>query len=715
MNERTTSTAFLYILISGGVSLHFGRLKNRETLIFASCVLSVVCVYWLDLLVLLDDALKNEMASYILALPFMVTYVTYRKRNLLRAQLSLEVENSQGTALKDLLGVAICSSALFLHVYGSFTFNVVEYHIASLAAFVVGCSVFLLGMRNLRNMISPLVFLLLLIVPYREEAYQAGSQLSALTSTITFTLLDLLGYPVSLSSLYDAPAIMVETSSGEAVPFVIDIPCSGVYSLVGFLVFALFFAFISRGGALRKGVWLILGFSLMYAANIFRVSSILAAGYWFGLETATELFHLFSGSMVILVASILMISVGEKYLGLRLFKRKEATRKPCPLCRGGNRTGNESFCSFCGESSDSTSFTLSAADLGKIIAFSFLLAILTNVQVPTFALAQERSLELDIHETTGSSGIRRFLPAFEGYEPEFVYRDQRFERMSQQDASLLYIYSSKNSTGAPVFASIEIADSFSKLHRWEICLHAVPVEQGRQIVNPIVSKDTQILENPPLAGRTFVFMYIESRQTVMILYWYEKVALKIEGSWTSRYVKTSMMVYLDSFVKTGEIGAVNEYAQLDSKLVSMAQNIIEYWEPVKEWSAYMVVFAQHGRTLSMAIIISASFLVALLHFKNERDAKNQAESTYRQLVWYSTFSEKEKQILRVLEMIDEKEGITGTELSKTYEDKTGNRIEPEELAEIMRFAEEYGLIRKGIKSKDGKPVLLWRRSVYLGI
>jgi len=487
---------------------------------------------------------------------------------------------------------------------------------------------------------------------------------------------------------------------------VIDIPCAGAYSLIGFLIFSLFFAYLSHGSGLKKITWLLLGSSLMYSINIARITMILLVGYWFGAETAMGLFHLLSGSVLIFSVAVLMVLIGERFLKVRLFRNQKTSEEICPLCEE-NRHRNKPFCSFCGKFFNPSGIILSKTDLGKILILSFLLASLINLQVPSFALAQQNFMELDIHELTGSKETLEFLPIIEEYEPKFIYRDQNFERISQQDASLLYVYCPQNVSHAPLFVSVEIADSYSKLHRWEICLYIVPSEQGRQVVNPIMSKDIQILENPPLIGRLFTFKYVNSNQTVTILYWYEKMAFKIGSSWGNRYVKTSIIAYIDNFVRTDEIKGVSEYAKLENKLISKAQEIVEYWKPVQAWSTFVIAFAHWGQTLAIVTIIAASFSAAILYVKKLKDQGRMAYSIYKQLTWYSTFSKEDKEIQKVLEVLAE-EKLTGVDLAETYKRKDDKKIEPAKLTRIIQHLEETGLIKKEITIKDGKPKLSWR-------
>jgi exosortase len=686
--------------------LRLRNIFNIEAAVILLTFVSVIVAYWRDSLVLLDDALRSDMASYVLALPFLIFYMLYKRRNLLKAQLCIEAQKEENVVMKNIIAVALCLSALFLYVYGSFTFNVLQYHLVSLVIYAAGCTVFMLGIHNLKNVAFPLCLLLLLLLPYREEIYQFSGQLSLATSNLTFSLLRALGYPVTLSSLYESPSIVLRTASGEDALFVIDVPCAGAYSLIGFSVFALFFAYLSYGSLIKKALWLLVGFGLIYMGNIARLSLIIIVGYWYGAEVAMGLFHLMSGSILLFVMSLLTLIIGEKFFNVRLLTSKRKGEN-CSLC-GEYEARKEPFCSYCGRFFDATEIKLSKIDATKILLFSLLFAVLVNNQVPSFTLSEQNILEVDIHEVSGSQETQVFLPKINGYEPRFVYRDSRFESLAQQDAALLYVFQQPNSSHAPIFASIEVADSYSKIHRWEICLYVVPAEGGVQLVTPIETRDIQILENPPLTGRLFAFKYLPSNQTVMILYWYEKAAFKIGGVWVNRYVKTGLIAYLDLFVKTGEISSVNDYASLEENLTRMAEAIINYWEPVKQWSAYTVIFGQYGQAYAIASVAMASTLYIFLYIRKRRRIEDMARSTYKQLLFYSTFSEEEKDALKVLEALSDKMDATAAELEEAVQQKTGKRMRPEEILKMLEHLERHGLVESAVIEKGKDPVLAWR-------
>ena len=60
--------------------------------------------------------------------------------------------------------------------------------------------------------------------------------------------------------------------------FSIDVACSGVYSLIGFVIFAVFIAYINRGKLYGKLAILLLGIPLIIVLNIIRITTILAIG-----------------------------------------------------------------------------------------------------------------------------------------------------------------------------------------------------------------------------------------------------------------------------------------------------------------------------------------------------------------------------------------------------------------------------------------------------
>jgi len=664
-------------------------------------------VYRADILIVFNEALKSEIANYLLAVPFLLSYMVYRKRKLLRAVTSTD-EDRERTLTENLMGLALCLSALFLYAYGSFTFYALEYHLASLPIFVAGCTLALFNYRTLRALIFPIAFLSLLITPPWKSIYEAGARLSVLTSNIAYHLLKLTGLPVKLSYMSATPAIIVQSRTGQALPFTIDVACAGIYSLIGFFVFALFAAYIAKGTPQKKGALFLTGFILIYALNVARVLIIVMVGYWWGFEAAMGLLHALGGSVLIFLGTLALLLLGEKALKIRFFDAKTETRnQPCPVCEESQQE-NEAFCLACGRLLNLPRIEVLKRDVYKVLALATIGLLIVNLQLPAFVLAGQSSMELDLQKMSGDSETQLFLPALTGYEPTFLYRDTEFEKWSKQDAALLYAYYPENRSLAPILVGVEIADSYSKLHRWELCLFLYPAEKGWETVIPLEQRDVQILGNPPLVGRFYVFRPSRSTQTVVILYWYERAAFKMGSGWGHKYVKTSLIAYADSFARTGEIESPQDYSKLEDKLYSMAQTVASHWEPAKAWSPIVILFAQWGQALAAITILFAAFMAAYRLWWREG---GDSASLYKQLVWYSSFSKEEKETLDVVETLTKTGESTGKALANAHRKLLGKTVKLNRLIEILKHAEESGLVERDVIIVEDRPVLVWKSRI----
>ena len=66
-----------------GVVIRLGDFRKNPLILKSSFIIFVTLViYWQDLVLLINEALFNEISSHILAIPFMFTYLVYRKRKI---------------------------------------------------------------------------------------------------------------------------------------------------------------------------------------------------------------------------------------------------------------------------------------------------------------------------------------------------------------------------------------------------------------------------------------------------------------------------------------------------------------------------------------------------------------------------------------------------------------------------------------------------------
>ena len=70
---------------------HFERIGNLATALKACAIgVAVMALFYQDLSLVFADALRDESTSYILATPFILAYLLYRKRKMLRATIAFE-------------------------------------------------------------------------------------------------------------------------------------------------------------------------------------------------------------------------------------------------------------------------------------------------------------------------------------------------------------------------------------------------------------------------------------------------------------------------------------------------------------------------------------------------------------------------------------------------------------------------------------------------
>jgi hypothetical protein len=79
-----------------------------------------------------------------------------------------------------------------------------------------------------------------------EILFAAGSMLSVISAQVANTFANLVGVTSTLTTQFGNPVITLTRPDQTVMAFSIDIACSGIYSLIGFVVFATFIAYIIR-------------------------------------------------------------------------------------------------------------------------------------------------------------------------------------------------------------------------------------------------------------------------------------------------------------------------------------------------------------------------------------------------------------------------------------------------------------------------------------
>jgi exosortase len=670
-------------------------LTSNSTLILKSITafVAILVVYHQDLQLVFFDALQNEATNQALLVLPIFGFLIYRKRKMLRAVTSSK-ETDQHTSIPQrmghsstLIGILLSTASIIFYWYGSYTFMPLEYHILTMPIFTAGLVLVLFNLETLRQLIFPILFLFFLTPIPEELLFKLSNILSTSSSLISSAVANVLGANSIVSTGGINPTIIVTRPDNSILGFSLDTACSGVYPLIAFVMFAFLTAYIIRDKPWKKAVIFLLGIPLMYLLNVLRITIVLLLGYHYGEQLALQTFHLFGGLALTIIGTVLLLTVAERIFKIQMFSRGP-TAQPCSECQAPSNL-QETFCHNCGRLLQHPKIGLRRIDLAKIFAVLTAVSFLILIQAPVFAVTQGPA-KLIIQTPAGEQGNTQILPQIEGYNLSFIFRDRDFENRSHQDASLIYLYNPQDRTKENVWAAIEVAQTSSSLHRWEVCEIIWPTSQGREPnVNQLDLRDIQILENPPIVARYFAFQYKGFNDTQVVLYWYETSTLMINDTLEQKQVKISLISYPSS---------PQEIEKTENDLMNFAPAIAGYWQPTKTWTQIALMISKNGLTLST---ISTALTVCMI-LLSALDVVRRRKATTRT---YSKIPDEDRQIVDAVQKTEKKSMATMQKIAATYS------ITPPDLKtlnERLDRAEEAGLIRRQIISNYDEPMQTWK-------
>jgi exosortase/archaeosortase family protein len=657
---------------------------------FFAITLSVLALYTQDLGIVFSNALIDESSFHVLAIPFLFAYLLYRKRKMAHASLSLDGANPQAFQryFNVIAGGLLCAAAILTYWFGSYTFTPVEYHMLTLPAFVAGLILILFNLQVFKQLLFPIGFLFFLTPPPSEFLYSVGSFLSNLSASASNSLANLFGLVSTLSSSYGNPVITLSRPDASLMSFSVDVACSGIYSLIGFFIFALFIAYITRGQLRNKFAVLFLGIPLIIALNIIRITSILFIGYYYGDQLALQVFHTVGATVLMFIGTLLLLAVTEKF-----FKSKAS--KTCSTCQKANFVSPEISCLDCGRLFHYPKTKLTRVDFAKIVAIALLVIVLVSIQVPVFALT-EGPAQVIIQTPSGEQGNTQVLPTIEGYTLNYVYRDKAFEELSGEDASLVYAYGSLDSSRRTVWVAVELARTTSSLHRWETCLINWPLSQGQQLtVNQLDLRDIQTQDNPHMLARYFAFQYRSTNQTQVVLYWYQTATFTLNGTSETKHVKMSLVSYPS---------ASENWSETEKQLLPIAEAINNYWQPIQTWTSVALAISQNGLILSIAATVTLGVLVLYRAFLGRQER-------YMLLRLYGKLPSQDILLLKAVDN-SEQLGLASTNsIAQEYGKLSGATADLSWVIEKLGQAERNGLLTQKLTNNADQPEFKWRNQV----
>jgi hypothetical protein len=312
--------------------------------------------------------------------------------------------------------------------------------------------------------------------------------------------------------------------------------------------------------------------------------------------------------------------------------------------------------------------------------------------VPVFALTQGPPIVI-VNTPSGQQISTSILPEIAGYNLYFSYRDKEFEEIAEQDMALVYSYVPIEQSNKPMYVVIEMAQTRSSLHPWEVCLITWPATHGYQpSVTQIDLKDIQLIQNPPIISRFFVFNYTATNQTQAVLYWFESAIFTANATSQQKHVKISLITYPEN---------PDDLPLMEQQMVTIGTAIASYWEPIKTWSQIALLLSQQGAYL--ALTISALLIpLAILYILQERKQRKANTAAYQKL------PTQNKQIIDAVLETEKTTTPTLKAIATTYKNKTTQPIEEQKLLQKLSETEKIGIVKGYIANKHDNPTQIWK-------
>jgi exosortase len=652
---------------------------------------TVIAIFSQDLTILFNDALFSEITNYLFAVPFFFAYLIYRKRRMLRAVIPIENKDQpeETRHLPMLAGILLSITAILLYWHGSHTFTPLEYHMLALPIFAAGLCLIMFNQQTLRQVIFPIAFLAFLIPPPAEVLYTIGSTLSVMSCNASNSILNAFGISSAIVSEYGNPTIVITRPNGTILPFTVDTACSGIYSLISFLIFVAFVAYIVRDKLWKKLTLALLGIPLIYMLNIARITTILLIGYYYSNETALQIFHLLGGWILVFLGTLALLVISGKIFKTRIFSNP---KEECSVCISEN-SSNQSFCHACGRILKPEKIAFHKSDILKIGAIIIAVVLLMTIQVPVFALTKVSPI-VTTYTPSGQIVSTSILPPVANYSLSFESRDREFEAAYQEDMALLYLYSPLDpldTSMRSLWVSIDMAPTQWSLHRWETCLITWPLSQGQQPkANEIELEDIQLTSNPPIIGRYFVFKDTLTNQTQAVLYWYESSTFMVNSTSKQEQIRISLIAYPEN---------MQELPNIKNQLLTLATRINDYWEPIKTWSLIAMLISENAANIAIVanILVIAIIILYLVETRGQRKANSVA---------FQKLSEPNKQIIDAVRKTERNSMPTLASISSISKETSQSK-----LLEKLYELEKTGLVKRLIASRDDEPTQIWKTQI----
>jgi exosortase/archaeosortase family protein len=301
--------------------------RTRTTIQVAVVLCAVAVAYNYSLLTLLQNATLDTPLAYVSLVPFFALALAAIRARPLRSE--PEIHDRQ---LDYIVGVPLIAAAVaaeyLLPSRLSAMFWVWRVDLLTLPFFVAGCVALIFGVRVLwREKLAVGFLLLAWPFPYQTVLLRVLDGFTRATLEAIEAILKVIPVATPVSSP-NGPLFLV-VHDGHSFPLSIVSACSGVNSVVGFLLVGSAFAVVVRGPIVRKTLWLIGGMAMIWWINLERIVFIFWAGRTWGENVALNVLHPFIGLVLFSIGVLLMVLFLEP-LGMEIAIARPAPKEPPP-------------------------------------------------------------------------------------------------------------------------------------------------------------------------------------------------------------------------------------------------------------------------------------------------------------------------------------------------------------------------------------------------
>jgi exosortase/archaeosortase family protein len=289
--------------------------RTRTAIQMGALLAVTIIAYSYSLITLLQLADLNSPLAYVSLVPIVALILAGVNSRPSQPEPAIHDRQTDYIVGLPLMVGALCAN-MFLPSKLSAMFWVWRIDLLTLPFFVAGAVAVIFGVRVLWRQKVAVAFLLL-AWPYPYTSVLLGV-LNAFTTATLFAITKILhvihvATPVGSSD----NAVFTIVHNGHSFDLSVISACSGVNSVVGFLLIGAAFAAIIRGPWTRKLLWLAGGMLLLWVFNLARLTLVFWAGRQYGEHFAIDVLHPYIG-LVLFVVGVAIMILCIRPMGLRI-------------------------------------------------------------------------------------------------------------------------------------------------------------------------------------------------------------------------------------------------------------------------------------------------------------------------------------------------------------------------------------------------------------